>query len=411
MLDYGCGYGRLLAELDALGHADVQGVEPSAALVARCRKENPGLRITRAESLPLPFAEASFDAALLFAVLTSVPQEEERERAVAELARLVRPGGVLYVSDVPLQTDEASIERYRTGEAETGVYGTFRMPDGGVFVHQRPEDFHALLERHGFAVAEERQDVTPTLHGGHERAAPDRGTARPLSCAEILEAEAAAIASGARTRGVSAVRRRRFAVRAEARGGAGREAVRMSRTRQPPPPEVRDATGPRRRVPASVRRLRWANDVRYLPGGPARRAPARPRRCPVTGARRRQALTRWTHLLLGGALLMPYYLLANVLVSFFVPTGNVFALPTVTWQIATPPDGARARGDHGAVAHDPAPGGHRRTGVVRHPRCRAGLRPRRVLGRARPRGRLVHPAPGGSAASSAASRWRHRPRP
>ncbi|KJY43340.1 methyltransferase type 11 [Streptomyces sp. NRRL B-1568] len=166
VLDYGCGYGRLLAELDALGHADVQGVEPSAALVARCRKENPGLRITRAESLPLPFTDASFDAALLFAVLTSVPQEEERERAVAELARLVRPGGVLYVSDVPLQTDEASIERYRTGEAETGVYGTFRMPDGGVFVHQRPEDFHALLERHGFAVAEERQDVTPTLHGG-----------------------------------------------------------------------------------------------------------------------------------------------------------------------------------------------------------------------------------------------------
>ncbi|KJY43341.1 histidine kinase [Streptomyces sp. NRRL B-1568] len=55
----------------------------------------------------------------------------------------------------------------------------------------------------------------------------------------------------------------------------------------------------------------------------------------MTGARGRRALTRWTHLLLGGALLMPYYLLANVLVSFFVPTGNVFALPTVTWQIAT----------------------------------------------------------------------------
>lgn len=38
----------------------------------------------------------------------------------------------------------------------------------------------------------------------------------------------------------------------------------------------------------------------------------------------RRARLRWVHLLLGGALLMPYYLLADVLVSFFVTGHGVF---------------------------------------------------------------------------------------
>ncbi|WP_370418678.1 class I SAM-dependent methyltransferase [Streptomyces sp. QH1-20] len=165
ILDYGCGYGRLLAQLAERGYRDVRGVEPSAALVDRGHKEHPELRITHFEEPPLPFEDGLFDAALLFAVLTSIPDAEDRERAVAEVGRLVRPGGVLYISDVPLQTDERSVGRYRAQERETGAYGVFRIDDGGVFVHQSPESFHALLGRHGFTVETEERRRTPTLDG------------------------------------------------------------------------------------------------------------------------------------------------------------------------------------------------------------------------------------------------------
>ncbi|MFH8986234.1 class I SAM-dependent methyltransferase [Streptomyces varsoviensis] len=165
ILDYGCGYGRLVLELTERGYRDVRGVDPSAALVARGLADHPELRLTRLRELPLPFADASFDAALLFAVLTSDPDPVAQESAVAELARLVRPGGVVYVSDVPLQTDERSRARYRAQEASTGTYGVFRIEDGGTFQHQPLERFHELFGRHGFAVAEERRDVTPTLDG------------------------------------------------------------------------------------------------------------------------------------------------------------------------------------------------------------------------------------------------------
>ncbi|MFI9718919.1 class I SAM-dependent methyltransferase [Streptomyces sp. NPDC052396] len=164
ILDYGCGYGRLLARLTELGYRDVQGVEPSAALIARAARSHPGLRITRLTSLPLPFPDGSFDAALLFAVLTSVADPAAREETMAELSRLLRPGGVLYLSDVPLQSDELSLDRYR--RAAAGPYGTFRTEDGGVFVHQPPEAFQELLARHGFTELVRQQDTTPALHGG-----------------------------------------------------------------------------------------------------------------------------------------------------------------------------------------------------------------------------------------------------
>ncbi|WKX69692.1 bifunctional 2-polyprenyl-6-hydroxyphenol methylase/3-demethylubiquinol 3-O-methyltransferase UbiG [Streptomyces sp. XD-27] len=165
ILDYGCGYGRLVAELADLGYGDVEGVDLSAALVARGRSMRPELRLSAVEGLPLPFPDGSFDAALLFAVLTCVPEEETQAATVAELARLVRPGGALYLSDVPLQSDERHLARYREARPDGAAYGVFAIADGGVFRHQDPERLRGLLERSGFEVAEERRDEVPTLDG------------------------------------------------------------------------------------------------------------------------------------------------------------------------------------------------------------------------------------------------------
>ncbi len=47
-----------------------------------------------------------------------------------------------------------------------------------------------------------------------------------------------------------------------------------------------------------------------------------------------RARLRWVHLLLGGALLMPYYLLTNTVTGLFIPSTNIFFSPTVAWQLA-----------------------------------------------------------------------------
>ncbi|MEK8170305.1 methyltransferase domain-containing protein [Streptomyces sp. M19] len=92
ILDYGCGYGRLAAELTALGYREVHGWiprphwSPGAAPTTRTAAG-------AGAGLPLPHPDGAFDAALLFAVLTCVPAPRAQEETVAELARLLRPGG------------------------------------------------------------------------------------------------------------------------------------------------------------------------------------------------------------------------------------------------------------------------------------------------------------------------------
>jgi SAM-dependent methyltransferase len=102
-IDVGCGNGaftELLAE--RCTPAEIQGVDPSDAQLAFARKR-PSARVAtfqKGDAMALPFAENSFDAAVMALVIFFVP---EPAKGVAEMVRVVRPGGIVsaYVWDVP----------------------------------------------------------------------------------------------------------------------------------------------------------------------------------------------------------------------------------------------------------------------------------------------------------------------
>lgn len=167
VLDFGCGYGRLMDELDRHGYRDVHGVDFSAALIARGRQDFPHLRFTHADRLPLDFPDGSFDAVLLFAVLTCIPEDEAQRAVVAEIARLLHPGGVLYLSDLPLQTDERNQARYRAGLPRFGTHGVFETDSGGVFRHHDPAWLRGLLEEHGFETINACERPMATMEGSN----------------------------------------------------------------------------------------------------------------------------------------------------------------------------------------------------------------------------------------------------
>lgn len=95
VLEVGCGTGRFTFAMASAGHT-VTGVDYSAAMLDTCRKrqtEEPGgERVTLLEGsiFELPFEDASFDAVLCVHVLMHLP---EREDALRELLRVVKPGG------------------------------------------------------------------------------------------------------------------------------------------------------------------------------------------------------------------------------------------------------------------------------------------------------------------------------
>ena len=139
ILDYGCGYGRTLAELSQSGFQNLVGVDFSAAMLARARAAVPHSALIRNDGQSLPFKDDCFDAVLLFAVLTCIPDNYDQRQLLAEVKRVLRPGGLLYVSDLLVNNDPRNRERYAQYAEAYGCNGVFELPEGVVVRHHQRE--------------------------------------------------------------------------------------------------------------------------------------------------------------------------------------------------------------------------------------------------------------------------------
>jgi SAM-dependent methyltransferase len=115
VLDAGCGAGSITAGLAATG-AELVGVDMSAAELERARSRGvPGATFVQASVYRLPFADASFDAAVAHALLEHLANPAA---ALTELRRVLRPRGVLAVASSDWS---AAIVEPRTADVETAL--------------------------------------------------------------------------------------------------------------------------------------------------------------------------------------------------------------------------------------------------------------------------------------------------
>lgn len=83
---------------------------------------------------------------------------------VAELDRVLAPGGLIYVSDLVLQSDERNQRRYAAyARAHDAPYGVFATDDGAVCRHHDAEHLRGLLS--GFDLVHERHIDVATMNG------------------------------------------------------------------------------------------------------------------------------------------------------------------------------------------------------------------------------------------------------
>jgi SAM-dependent methyltransferase len=96
VLDVGCGSGALTGVLvQRLGLAAVSAVDPSPSLVEQVGRDHPGIDVRLAGAEALPFQDSVFDGALAQLVVQFMA---DPERGIVEMARTVRPGGVVAAS-------------------------------------------------------------------------------------------------------------------------------------------------------------------------------------------------------------------------------------------------------------------------------------------------------------------------
>jgi ubiquinone/menaquinone biosynthesis C-methylase UbiE len=95
VLDVGCGTGSLTFEVARANlAAEIAAIDYSPVFVEAAIRRNtdPRIKIRQADACALPFEDGAFDRALALLVLHFVP---EAGKAVAEMRRVVRPGGVV----------------------------------------------------------------------------------------------------------------------------------------------------------------------------------------------------------------------------------------------------------------------------------------------------------------------------
>ena len=122
---------KLLAVALARAGVDVMSVDAMAPEIAAWRRLAdgiPNVRFEVADGRELPFADESFDHAYSISVLEHIAEPGD-EQALAELARVVRPGGRVFVT-LP------HAQRYREDWRDAPVYAD-RGASGGRYFFQR----------------------------------------------------------------------------------------------------------------------------------------------------------------------------------------------------------------------------------------------------------------------------------
>jgi ubiquinone/menaquinone biosynthesis C-methylase UbiE len=94
VLDIGCGTGVITAAAADLG-LEAVGLDVVPEFVEAARERHPGASFEVGPSEQLPFPDESFDYVLLLSLLEHV---QDWERTLAEAVRVLRPGGVMYLT-------------------------------------------------------------------------------------------------------------------------------------------------------------------------------------------------------------------------------------------------------------------------------------------------------------------------
>lgn len=166
VLDLGCGVGHAAAAAAAIG-ADATGVDFAPGMVAAARERHPGTRFRIGDVVALSASAAAADAALANFTLLHL---EDRDAALREINRALRPGGVFAWTtwaareDNPMFAATAALPSVRTNLFDLSERAAAtRMLEAAGFAAPRVERVEIAIERPASETADLFRALDPAV--------------------------------------------------------------------------------------------------------------------------------------------------------------------------------------------------------------------------------------------------------
>lgn len=88
-------------------------------MIKRGLREYPKLNLVANPDGAIPFEDNSFDAVILFGVLTCVPDNESQKELLNNIKKVLKPGGVIYINDFLLNSGLKRWLFYKNAQKKT----------------------------------------------------------------------------------------------------------------------------------------------------------------------------------------------------------------------------------------------------------------------------------------------------
>ncbi|MDP1880627.1 MAG: class I SAM-dependent methyltransferase [Parachlamydiaceae bacterium] len=147
IIEYGCGYGRMMQILLEHGYNNLTGYDFAQNMVKRGNQTHPHLEINLLnESGKIPVPNESVDAAIMLTVLCSMTDTSDQAKLLNEIWRILKPNGLIYISDFLICENERYNEMYLKGFQKFGKWGTYLTSENLVVRHLSSQALFVLMK-------------------------------------------------------------------------------------------------------------------------------------------------------------------------------------------------------------------------------------------------------------------------
>ena len=148
ILEFGCGYGRLMQLLYTQGFHNLTGVDFAPNMITRGKELFPHLdmRLLEIEG-NIPFDDRSLDGIVLSTVLCCIPNKLEQAHLIHEIFRALKPKGILYLSDFLITDHPRYQPKYTQGLQKWGEWGIYTTHENLTVRHHTTNYIMELLNR------------------------------------------------------------------------------------------------------------------------------------------------------------------------------------------------------------------------------------------------------------------------